>query len=310
MRIVKGFKKEKLFTDRNFVSIGSFDGIHIGHQAILCKVRELTYVNKGKGIVVTFDPLPREFFCKENLKVITTIDEKLKILQHLGVDGVVIIPFTDKFSKIEASDFLKKIWNFFHPYAIIVGCNHHFGKDGKGGLPLLRAFSREKAFQLIEVREVREGERVVSSSGIRDLIVQGNMKQVNEMLGRTFFFSARVTKGEGVGRTLSFPTANLEVSSPRKILPGRGVYVAKIVLNRKEYGAMLYLGKRPTFCADGHSRCELHIMGFSGNLYGKNLIVRVLKKIREEKKFRSAQNLKDQIMSDENTARKIIKGVV
>ncbi len=310
MKIVKGFKKEKLFTDRNIVAIGSFDGIHIGHQAILCKVRELTHVHSGKGIVVTFDPLPREFFCKENLKVITTIDEKLKILQHLGVDGVVIIPFTEKFSKTKALDFLKKIWSFFHPYAIVVGCNHHFGKDGKGGLPLLGVFSREKGFQLIEVKEVKEGERVVSSSGIRDLIVRGNIKQANVMLGRAFFFSARVSKGEGVGRTLSFPTANLEVSSPQKILPGQGVYVAKVVLNSKEYGAMLYLGKRPTFCTDGHSRCELHIIGFSGNLYGKNLVVRVFEKIREEKKFRSAQNLKDQIMSDENTARKIINGVV
>jgi len=310
MKIGWGLEEKEFEKWKNIITIGSFDGIHRGHSIILKNLLKLATKYGGKSIVITFDPLPKEFLKKNNFQVITTLEEKLKILQENGIDGVCIIPFTEDFSKIEPYNFLKKIWKHFRPYAISVGYTHHFGKDGSGGVSLLEEFSKEKGIDLLEVEDVKVDDMTVSSSRIRDFISQGEITKANDMLGREFFFSATVNRGQGIGKTLSYPTANLKINSLKKILPKEGVYAAKVLLNFRNFGAMLYLGKRPTFYEDSRSTCEVYIMGFKGNLYDKQLLVKVVDRIREERKFRSAQNLRSQIMNDEETARKIINSLV
>ena len=307
MRIIKGFKEGGFKGWKNLITIGSFDGIHKGHEAIIKKLVELATKNGGKSVVITFDPLPKEFFGEGKFKLITTFNEKLEILQEYGIDGVCVIPFTDEFSMVEPDEFLEIIWDYFQPCCIVVGKSHHFGRDGRGGLNLLKDFSAEKGIELLKVREVKEDNTTISSSGIRDYIIQGDIKKANRMLGRGYFFSAKVDRGKGVGRVLSYPTANLRIVSLKKVLPKQGVYAAEVLFKREKYGAMLYLGKRPTFSDGFHSTCEVHIMGYKGNLYGKKLTVKILDRIREERRFCSVQNLKKQIMGDEKIARKIIK---
>lgn len=309
MKIVRGLDKKDFEKNKNVITIGSFDGIHIGHRAILEKMLEVTPEYHGRNVVITFDPLPKEFFSGRDFKVITTIDEKMIILKEIGMDGVCIIPFTQEFSNVEASRFLETIWDFFRPAAIAFGHNHHFGKDGKGGVSLLRDCSEDKGFDLFEIEEIRIGNVTVSSSRIRELIVEGDMGGVNEMLGRPFFFSASVQKGDGIGRSLSYPTANLVLNDDRKILPKDGVYAARVFHESREFGAMLYIGTRPTFTDSSHSACELYVMNYNGDLYGSKLSVHVLDRIRDEKKFHSSNKLKKQIVNDEKTAKRIINSI-
>jgi riboflavin kinase/FMN adenylyltransferase len=309
MKVVRGFDKKDFSKWKNVITIGGFDGIHIGHTAILAHLCEMARKKEGKGLVITFDPLPKEFFQTKAFKVITTVDEKLAILADIGVDGVFVISFTPQLSQLDAADFLEKLWSTFHPLGIVVGHNHHFGRDGKGGITLLRSFAREKHIDLQIVDEVMLNNEIVSSTRIRAAIAQGNVKEAGKMLGRPFSFSATVAKGDGIGTKLAYPTANLEVITGQKVLPMAGVYAAKVSLNGNEFGAMLYLGKRPTFYEKGRSSIEAYIMGFEGSLYGKEISVSVIERIREERKFSSPQNLKDQIMSDEVTARKIINNL-
>jgi riboflavin kinase/FMN adenylyltransferase len=310
MKVMRGFDRNAFdSTWESVVTIGGFDGIHVGHAAILEHLCDRARSGGGKGIVITFDPLPREFFKKDAFKVITTVEEKLEILEAIGVDGVWIIPFTEKFSQLDALVFLEKVWEYLHPFGIIVGHNHHFGRDGKGGISILRTFSQKKGIDLIIVKEVKSRDEIVSSTRIRRLIAQGEIKGANMMLGRAFSFCATVTKGEGIGKALSYPTANLAAVSGKKILPKDGVYAAKVGMNGGEYGAMLYFGRRPTFGSGGRSGIEAHLMGFKGDLYGRGLLVKVIEKIREERKFSSPKNLRHQIMNDEAVAKKIIKSM-
>ena len=305
MKIVYGLEEKNFELWRNLITIGNFDGIHRGHSIILKRLLGLANETGRKSIVVTFKPLPKMFLRKSNFKLITTLDEKFQIMEDYGIDGVCVLPFTERFSKIEPQEFLKKLWEYFHPEGIVVGYNHRFGRDGKGGVSLLEDFSREKDIELIVVKEVRVGDTTVCSSRIRVLISNGEIGRANEMLGRNFFFSGTVCRGNGVGKSLSFPTANLKIDSPQKILPEEGVYAARVSVNGANFGAMLYLGKKPTFYESADSICELYIMEFNENLYGKKLKVEVLKRIREDKKFNSAHKLKEQLSRDEETARKI-----
>ncbi|MCK4233233.1 bifunctional riboflavin kinase/FAD synthetase [candidate division WOR-3 bacterium] len=310
MKIVWGLEKKGFRRWKTIITIGSFDGIHMGHKAILNSIIKLSSKYEGKSVVVSFDPLPKEFLQGETFKAITTIEEKMEILQGFGIDGVCIIPFTEEFSNVEAYDFLESLWEHLHPYAIAFGHNHHFGNEGKGGVSLLKEFSSEKGIDLLEVKEVKIRGKTVSSSRIRNYITQGDIKKANEMLGREFVFIAKVNRGSGIGRTLSYPTANLKLNSYKKILPKEGVYAVRVLIGSNDYGAMLYVGTRPTFSEDSQSTCEVYVMGFEGDLYGKKLVVKVLDRIREERKFCSPQSLKAQIINDEETAIKIIASSV
>lgn len=307
MKVVRGFESNDFAEWKSVIAIGGFDGVHIGHAAILSRLCDMARRKGGKGIVITFDPLPRQFFKRDGCRVITSVDEKLALLEAIGVDAVFIISFTGELSRVEPGNFLERIWGSFHPLGIVVGHNHHFGRGGRGGIPMLHAFSNEKQVDLQVVKDVLHRNEIVSSTRIRKEISEGNVKEAAQMLGRPFSFSALVTRGNGIGTSLAYPTANLEMSEGRKVLPGSGVYAAKASMDGGDYGAMLYLGKRPTFYERGQPSIEAYIMGFEGNLYGKEISVAVIERIREEKKFSSAKNLKDQIMNDEATARKIIK---
>lgn len=305
MKVVWGFHKTVFNSNKNVITIGSFDGLHRGHSIILKTIKNLSRQNSSNSMVITFDPLPKEFFGKD-VKLITTLDEKINLLNEYGIDGVSVMPFDRKFSSMEPEIFLKKIWDYFNPYVVVVGYDHHFGKDRRGDISLLEDFSKKKGFILKEIEEVKVDEETVRSSKIRELINKGEIKKANHLLGREFFFSAFVDKGDGIGKTLSYPTANLRVNSEKKILPMKGVYAVSVLFSNREYGGLLYLGNRPTLYKDKPSTCEVYMMDFDGDLYQKRLKVKVLERIREEKKFDSTQQLKEQISSDEELAKTII----
>jgi riboflavin kinase/FMN adenylyltransferase len=308
MKVVWGFYKDVFKSNRNVITIGSFDGVHRGHTIILKTVKSLSRQHSLNSIVITFNPLPKDFF-GNSVKLITTLDEKIWLLNEYGIDGVCVMPFDLKFSRMEPEIFLKNIWNYFNPYAVVVGYDHHFGKDRRGDISLLEDFSKEKGFILKEIEEVKAEGETVSSSKIRELIYCGEMKRANQLLGREFFFSASVDKGDGIGKTLSYPTANLNANSEKKILPKKGVYAARVVLGDREYGGLLYVGNRPTLYENSPSTCEVYMVNFEGNLYQKKLKVKVLERIREEKKFDSTQKLREQITSDEEVAKKILNSM-
>ena len=310
MKLVHGFTKNGFSRWRNIITIGGFDGVHVGHKAIIEALQSQSKENAGKNIIITFTPLPKEFFKKSDFKLLLTQKEKLEILRNLGVDGVCIIPFTDKISKIKPLMFLQELWKYFKPFEIVVGYNHHFGKNGEGGFNILKEFAHKKGILLKKIGKVKTLGSVVSSSRIRQSIRKGEIEIANKMLGRDYFINGRVIRGDGVGRNISYPTANLSVNSSKKLLPKDGVYAVKVELDSKIYGGMLYLGKRPTFSEGNQFSCEVHILGFKGDIYGRDLKVKLLKRIRKEKKFCSAQSLKNQIMTDENTAKKILGSVI
>ncbi|OQX56243.1 MAG: hypothetical protein B5M53_02455 [Candidatus Cloacimonas sp. 4484_209] len=226
--------ENKEFKDwQSVITIGSFDGVHKGHCTILNTILQLAKECSCKTIVITFDPIPKYFFNNGEVKLITTLEEKLQIINKLKVDGVMVIPFDEKFSEIEPVRFLDMLWSNLHPYAITVGYNHHFGRKGEGNISLLKEFAIKKHIKLVTVDEVT-------------------------------------------------------------------------IDNGQLYGAMLYIGTRPTFYESSPVTCEVYIMGFEGNIYDKEVTVYVLKRIRDEKKFNTAQNLIKQINSDEIIARQII----
>ena len=291
---------------QSVITIGSFDGVHKGHWTILNTILRLAQECDCKTVVITFDPIPKYFSSNGKVKLITTLEEKLQIVNKLKVDGVVVIPFDEKFSEIEPVHFLDMVWNNLRPYAITVGYNHHFGRKGEGNISLLKEFSIKKHIKLITVDEVTIDKMDVSSTVIRKFIKDGKIEEANRLLGRNFFFSASVLKGAAVGRTLSYPTANLRINSEKKILPKEGVYAAQVLVDGQLYGAMLYIGTRPTFYESSPITCEVYIMGFEGNIYDKEVTVYVLKRIRDEKKFNTSQNLIKQINSDEIIAKQII----
>ncbi len=310
MKIVHGFSNKKFSGWKNIVTIGSFDGVHIGHQAIIETLVRLSRENSGKSVIVTFAPLPKEFFGNDRFKLLMTLDEKIEAFRKSGVDGVCIIPFTKRFSIIEPVDFLQKLWEYFKPFCIVVGYNHHFGRNGEGNFRILKKFSLNKNILLKKIGEIESLGTVVSSSRIRKLVGQGNILKANKMLGKEYSINARVSKGRGVGRTISYPTANLLIDLKKKLMPKDGVYAAKAEIDDKSFGAMLYLGTRPTLSKGTQLSCEVHIMGFEDDIYGKQLKVKLLERIRNEKKFSSTQSLKSQIMNDEVTAKNILANVV
>lgn len=285
------------------VTIGTFDGVHLGHQAIFKEMRRLAQEIGGETVVVTFHPHPRQVLSigTERLRFICSQEEKLKKIEEFGIDNVLIIPFTKEFASTPSEDFIKDyIIDSIHPSIIVVGYDHHFGKNRMGDYEMLTQLGKQYNFRTVQVEAQDVNEVAVSSTKIRNFLWAGNVKAANELLGYPYSVTGTVVEGNKIGRTIGFPTANLDIPNEYMMINNPGVYACQTMIDGKPYNAMANTGLRPTVedRTDGDFIIEVNIFDFNGDLYGKTLKVWFLDRIRDEEKFKGLEALKAQLEHD------------
>ena len=284
------------------IAIGSFDGVHMGHEEIIRKVKEIAQKTNGESVIFTFYPHPRQvlFPDDKNLKLITTIEEKEELFEKAGIENLIIYPFTKEFSGLNYKKFVKDILvKKLKIKALIIGYDHRFGKDREGGCEMLEDLSKIYHFPVYKTSAVTIDKENISSTRIREALEKGDIENTNRLLGYHFRLFGTVVEGYKRGRKINFPTANIKPLNKNKIIPGRGVYAVKVYANDKFYPGMLNIGFRPTVNHKNNiQNIEVHIIGFQGDLYNKNIKINFYKKIREEQKFDSLENLQKQLEKD------------
>ncbi|MEJ5964255.1 bifunctional riboflavin kinase/FAD synthetase [Pedobacter immunditicola] len=290
--------------DNAVVTIGTFDGVHFGHQKIVKRLCELAKTTGGESVILTFFPHPRLILDPENqdLKMINTINQKAEILAGLGVDHLIITPFTRDFSNLSAKEYIEGVLvNALGTKYIIVGYDHRFGKDRKGGLPELEEYSKLYGYQIELIQEQDVNDVAVSSTKIRHALLKGDVALAAEYLGYHFSVEGRVVKGDKIGRTIGYPTANIFVEETYKLIPSDGIYAVTVTMAQETYKGMAYIGQRPTI--NGMTRnIEVNIFDFNEEIYGQTIKMTFLEFLRHDVKFTGLEALKDQLQKDkENT---------
>ncbi len=281
------------------VTIGTFDGVHRGHLAIMRYLMGRARTRNGVSTVVTFQPHPREVVQNAEVPLLTTIHERVAILQDVGIERVVIIPFTQEFSHLSARDFVEDVLvKTVGLQEIVIGYDHQFGRDREGDARLLEEMGEQHGFDVDIIPAQVVNSDVVSSSQIRKALEQGDVEGAAARLDRRYCLTGRVVKGDARGRTIGFPTANLEIDEPRKVIPADGVYaVLASTGDIERHPAMMNIGVRPT--VDGTRRMlEVHLIDFDGDLYDQSLRVEFVSRMRDERKFESVEELKKQLSQD------------
>lgn len=288
------------------VTLGNFDGIHLGHQALLERTKEISLEKGVPSCVVTYYPNPALVLGKDkDSGGITTQSDKETLIESYGIDWLIVVPFTLEFAQIEAEDFLKNVLiDGLGAKHILIGFNHCFGKGRRGDYELLKRYSSELGYELEKLDPVFLGNTKLSSSHVRSLLRSGKVEEAEECLGREFSVSGSVVEGHKRGRTIGFPTANVR-PLPELILPGIGVYAGRTEIDGKTYPSMINIGNNPTF-GDNIVSLESHIFDFSGDIYGKTVRILFASKIREEIKFSGVDALVSQLKKDEEVSRKIL----
>lgn len=292
------------------VTIGTFDGVHLGHQSILRRLISEARENSGESLIITFYPHPRNVVKGGNhiISLLSSQDEKIELLQTIGIDHLVIVPFTDAFSKLTARDYvIKFLVARFHPHTMIIGYDHRFGNDRKGNYELLEEMGIECGFIVKEIPEQVINSITVSSTNIRTALLAGRLEEANENLGYPYMLSGTVVHGDQRGRTIGFPTANLEILDKEKLIPSNGVYGVKVIVgaDKKSLYGMMNIGIRPTI-GGLQRRIEVNLFDFDADIYGVTMQVSLLHYIRVEKKFNSLDELKDQIAKDKLEVLKLL----
>ena len=279
--------------------MGTFDGVHIGHKKILERVIQNTDNEKYESLVLTFFPHPR-MVLQENcdIKLLNTIDEKIDLLHEIGLQNLVIHPFDETFSRLTAEEFVKTILvDRFHIQKIIIGHDHRFGRNRTANIDDLIAFGEQYDFEVEQISVQEINEISVSSTKIRNALLEGNMTLANDYLGYDYFLTGEVIKGKQLGRTINFPTANLQIKESYKLIPQNGVYIVKSIIQEKTVFGMMNIGFNPTVAGQERS-IEVHYFDFDTDLYHQKICVSVLQRIRSEQKFQSFELLKEQLEKD------------
>tara|TARA_B100001063_G_scaffold243027_1_gene272816 strand:- start:3260 stop:4183 length:924 start_codon:yes stop_codon:yes gene_type:complete len=282
------------------ITIGTFDGVHVGHQQIIHRLVDTARKNDLQALVLTFFPHPRMVIQNDaNIKLINTIDEKAKQLEQLGVDHLVVKEFTKSFSRLTALEYVRDILvNKLKVKHIIVGYDHHFGRNRTANINELKEFGAFYDFEVTEIEPKEVDHVAVSSTKIRSAILEGNILTANKFLGYNFMLTGTVIKGKGLGKTLDFPTANIQIEAAYKLIPKHGVYVVKSQIKGVEVFGMMNIGKNPTVSEGNQTKIEVHFFDFSANLYGAVLKIELLDHLRSEIKFPNIEALKLQLEKD------------
>jgi len=292
------------------VTIGTFDGVHLGHKQIINRLLQKAKEINGTPLIITFWPHPR-IVLQQNEKpifLLNTLDEKTQLFNNLGIDKVLVCPFTKEFSVLSPLDFVKKyLVEMIGLRSIIFGYDHHFGKNREGNFDNLQNYAKEWNFEIEKVEEYREGLTNISSTTIRRMLSEGELENANTLLGYNYFMTGIVTDGLRIGRKIGFPTANIIVDK-NKLVPKQGVYAVKVYINNKSYNGVLNIGHKPTITENKlNTTIEVHIFDFDENIYKKSIQVEFIKYIRTEKKFDSIAELISQIENDIAICKSIIK---
>ena len=301
------------------VTIGTFDGVHVGHRQIINKLKVEAIKLNGESVIITFHPHPRKIISSAILgvRLINTLEEKIEVLAGLGIDHLVIVPFTDAFANQTAEEYIRDfLYEKFHPDTVIIGYDHRFGRERLGDYKLLEKMAPQFGFKIKEISKHILEEIAISSTNIREAVLHNDIVMANKLLGYTFFFEGEVIHGNKLGRQLGYPTANLKVHDSEKIIPGDGIYAVYVSIKRGtqneetvmdevnsfpfedlQYKGMMSIGFRPT--VDGkHRVIEINVFDFNKDIYGKTMRVYVKKFLRAEVKFNTLEELVKQIDQD------------
>jgi len=291
------------------VTIGTFDGVHAGHRTIIQRILDLAKLLNGESVLVTFEPHPRLLINpKFELKLLNTLAEKMRLLEKFGLHHLVIAPFTASFANLSAEQYIEDfLVNRLKPHTLVIGYDHHFGKNRSGNFELLKKYAEGGHFELEEISKQLVDDAHVSSTTIRHAIEAGHIVTANQLLLSYYSLSGIVITGDQKGRTIGFPTANLEVADAKKLIPANGVYAVRVFWQGKSYDGVMNIGHRPTVLTTNELRLEVHIFDFSASLYGEELRVHFIDKIREEIKFESIHALQAQIKKDCEQAKAILQ---
>lgn len=296
-------------TDKTFVTIGTFDGVHIGHQKVIKKLIKSAHKKNATSLLLTFFPHPRMVLQKDTgIQLINTIDERIQLLNKIGLEAIVIQPFTKEFSKLTALDFTRNILvNKLNISKLVIGYDHHFGKNREGNFEQLKEYGHTYGFDLKEISQQDIDKIAVSSTKIRTAIENGEIEKANNYLGYNFMLTGTVVKGKNLGEKIGFPTANLYIKETYKIIPKTGAYVVKSEIGEKTIFGMMNIGFRPTVSGEDQT-IEIHFFDFNQDLYDKNIQIDVLAFLRDEQKFESIDALKQQLNVDKEKSLKLING--
>lgn len=282
------------------LTIGSFDGVHAGHKAILKNVAEAAKVASGESIVITFEPHPRKIIQPDKvLGLLTSLEDKIAKIEAEGIDHIVVVPFSRDFSMMDARAYVQDfLYRTFLPHTLIIGYDHHFGHNREGNIETLRALLPPEV-KVVEIEEQLIQEAHVSSTKIRNAIIDGDMAKVAEMLSSPYSIEAMVVHGNKIGRTIGYPTANLQVTYPDILVPGIGIYAVLIKIDDTLHKGMMSIGKRPTVTDSGLVTLEVNILDFERDIYGAKVKVYFIDYIRGEEKLPGLEALKAKIAEDE-----------
>jgi riboflavin kinase/FMN adenylyltransferase len=290
------------------VTSGTFDGVHLGHQKILIQIKESARQLKGETVLITFWPHPRLVLYPDqhNLRLLSTFEEKTKLLEQFGVDHLITIPFTHEFSQMSSREFIEKVLvQKIKTKKLIIGYDHRFGKNREGSFEYLQANSAEFGFEMEEISRQEVDYIGVSSTKIRKALEEGDLETAKGYLGRPYELTGIVVRGKQIGRSIGFPTANIQIQTDYKLIPKEGVYAVEAEIDNISYRAMLNIGMRPT--VDGNQQTiEANLFDFEGDLYGKQLTIKLKHFLREEQKFENIEALKAQLICDQELAKSLL----
>lgn len=298
--------------DKPVITIGSFDGLHKGHQRVLQQVKNQAARIGGESVIVTFEPHPRQVIYPQasDLKLITSLEEKILLMELYEVENLVIVPFTVEFSQISADEYIEKfIIERFRPACIVIGFDHRFGLNRQGDIHFLRWYSKTGGYTVSEIDEFIVNDITVSSSKIRRALDSADMVSATELLNHPFILQGTVVYGNQIGGKLGYPTANLEYSNRLKLIPPDGIYAVLVHHGEQVYKGALYIGKKPTLSSDDKRVIEVHLLDFRGELYGEKLLLEFIDYIRPDARFEHLEQMKKQISLDKEAVRDRLTGV-
>ena len=295
-------------TKKTILTLGTFDGVHIGHKKILKKITQNTENQKYESLVLTFFPHPRMVLQEHSdIKLLNTIDEKIDLLEKIGIENLVIHPFDEAFSRLTAEEFVSDILvDRFHIQKIIIGHDHRFGRNRTANIDDLIAYGKEYGFEVEQISVQEINDISVSSTKIRSALLEGDMALANDYLGYDYFLTGSIVKGKQLGRTIGFPTANLKTEENYKLIPQNGVYIVKSIIDGITVFGMMNIGFNPT--VDGQKQTiEIHYFDFNADLYNQKISVSILQRIRSEQKFESVEHLKEQLEKDKKKITQLLE---